>query len=128
MRHAVAILVALGVVLAATCAAAEEPVEEPRVLLIMDASGSMGRVDENGVGLMDGAKEALTALVDALPDGLPIGLRVYGHRVSNTDKSNGCRDSELVVPVGPLNRNEMKEAIASLDSRGFTPIGLSLLL
>jgi Ca-activated chloride channel family protein len=55
-----------------------------------------------------------------------VGLRVYGHRVPNTDKVRGCRDTELVVPVGPLDREVMIAAIGGFEARGFTPIGLSL--
>lgn len=96
------------------------------VLLIMDASGSMGRVDDRGVRLIDGAKEALITLLDAVPDGAPIGLRVYGHRVPEPDQAGGCFDTELVVPVGPLRRDEMTAAIGSFDALGYTPIGASL--
>ncbi|MBT8216936.1 MAG: VWA domain-containing protein [Acidimicrobiia bacterium] len=126
MKRRTAALLAMGMLLAASPAAGAEEAVEPRVLLIMDASGSMGRVDANGIRLIDGAKEALTTLVDALPEGIPIGLRVYGHRTPNTDKATGCQDTELVVPVGPLDRAQMKQAIESFDSQGFTPIGLSL--
>ena len=96
------------------------------VLLILDASGSMNRVDDNGVVLIEGAQEALTRLVGVLPPGAQVGLRVYGHRVPNTDKANGCRDTELIVPVGPLDPSTMTDAINSFGAKGFTPIGLSL--
>ena len=127
MRKRVAVSAVLGLMLAlAPPALAQEADESNGVLLIMDASGSMGRVDDQGIRLIDGAKDALDTLVDAMPEGAPIGLRVYGHRIPNTDKANGCTDTELVVPVGPLRRDEMHAAIASVDASGFTPIGLSL--
>lgn len=63
---------------------------------------------------------------DAVPGGATIGLRVYGHRVPNTDKANGCRDTELVVPVAPVNKEQMKGAIGQFQATGFTPIGYSL--
>jgi hypothetical protein len=100
--------------------------DEGGVLLILDASGSMNRVDDNGVVLIDGAKQALTRLIDGLPDGSQVGLMVYGHRVPNDDKVNGCQDVELVVPVGPLDRDGMSQAIEGVTARGFTPIGRSL--
>jgi Ca-activated chloride channel family protein len=92
----------------------------------MDASGSMNRVGETGRPLIDEAQDALVRLVEALPEGTAVGLRVYGHRVPNTDKVRGCRDTELVVPVGPLVREVMTAAIGGFEARGFTPIGLSL--
>ncbi|MDK1019616.1 MAG: VWA domain-containing protein, partial [Actinomycetota bacterium] len=125
----VAMVLAMAVFLFAPAGvlAQEEPREESgAVLLIMDASGSMNRVGETGRPLIDEAQDALVRLVKALPEGTAVGLRVYGHRVPNTDKVRGCRDTELVVPVGPLDREVMIAAIQGFEARGFTPIGLSL--
>lgn len=99
---------------------------EGALLLVMDASGSMNGVDDDGVPLIDGAKEALNGVVDALPEGTPVGLRVYGHRVPDDDRERGCEDTELIQPVEPLDRARMKETIAGFEAKGFTPIGYSL--
>jgi len=96
------------------------------VLLIMDASGSMNRLDDVGNPLIDGAKDALREIVHRLPPDANVGLRVYGHRTSNEDPVAGCVDTELVVPVGPIDREALNAAIDSFDASGFTPIGLSL--
>ncbi|MEE8497245.1 MAG: VWA domain-containing protein, partial [Acidimicrobiia bacterium] len=96
------------------------------VLLIMDASGSMNRLDGAGVPLIDGAKDALREIVHRLPPDANVGLRVYGHRTSNQDPVAGCVDTELVVPVGPIDRGALNAAIDSFEASGFTPIGLSL--
>jgi hypothetical protein len=96
------------------------------LLLIMDASGSMNATDANGQTLLDGAKQALHDVVAALPDGTHAGLRVYGHRVPNTDRENGCADTELVHPVSELDRDAMLAAIDGFEATGFTPIGASL--
>ena len=63
----------------------------PALLLILDASGSMKADDGSGRAKVAASKDALNQMVDALPDGAPVGLRVYGHRVSNAakDKSRG---------------------------------------
>jgi hypothetical protein len=100
--------------------------EDGAVLLILDASGSMNRTDDNGVVLIDGAKSALTRLIGGLPEGSQVGLMVYGHRVPNDDRANGCRDTELVVPVGPLDRQGLLDAVDGVEAKGFTPIGRSL--
>lgn len=100
--------------------------EAGALLLIMDASGSMNATDANGQTLLDGAKQALHDVVAALPDGTHAGLRVYGHRVPNTDRENGCADTELVHPVSELDREAMLAAIDGYDAKGFTPIGASL--
>ena len=102
----------------------EDP--EPALLLIMDSSGSMNAGDGSGGTKIQAAKTALNGVVDALPDDSQVGLRVYGHRVPNTDEKRGCKDTQLVTPVGPLNRGRMKQQIRSFDAKGFTPIGLSL--
>ena len=100
--------------------------ESTSVLLILDASGSMNRVDGSGTPLIDGAKAALREIVHRLPPDANVGLRVYGHRTSNEDPIAGCVDTELVVPVGPIDRAELNAAIDSFEAGGFTPIGLSL--
>ncbi len=105
-------------------ASAQAP--EGAILLIMDASGSMEARDADGVRLMDGAKDALRGVVDTLPDGTHVGLRVYGHREPNTDQERGCQDTELISPVQPLDREAMRAAIDSFEPSGFTPIGASL--
>jgi hypothetical protein len=101
-----------------------QPAGEP-VLLVLDASGSMNRV-ENGQTLLETAQDALRQIVLQLPADAQVGLRVYGHRTSNEDPVAGCVDTELVVPVGPVDREPMLEAIGSFSASGFTPIGLSL--
>jgi Ca-activated chloride channel family protein len=98
----------------------------PPLMLVMDASGSMNTTGPDGRTLLDSAKQALHDLVSALPDDQQVGLRVYGHRVPNTDQENGCQDTELIHPVSPLDRPALTEAIDGYQAVGFTPIGLSL--
>jgi Ca-activated chloride channel family protein len=122
--------------LAAAPAAPERgsPPTPPRVrpggtaplLIIFDSSGSMRADDGTGRQKIDAAKEALSRLVDELPEGTPVGLRAYGHRVPNTDRAAGCADTELLVPVGPLDRGALRSAIGGLAPTGFTPIGAAL--
>jgi hypothetical protein len=106
--------------------AQEQEPPEGAMLIILDASGSMNDLDENGVPFIDKAKDAVLELVDALPDGMNVGLRVYGHREPNTDSVRGCQDTELVAPVAPLDRVAIRDAVAGIEASGFTPIGLSL--
>ena len=101
-----AALLAVALLVSPTTALSQESDSSDRaLLLILDASGSMGRVDANGVRLIDGAKQALLDLVNILPDDVQVGLRVYGHTYPNTDKVNGCTDTagEHADTGGPTN-------------------------
>ena len=110
----------------APAAQTESASPPPAFLLILDSSGSMLDDDGTGKRKIDTAKEALKGLIDSLPDGAPVGLRVYGHRVPNTDKANGCQDTELIAPIAPLNKADMKAKVDSFQATGFTPISTSL--
>jgi Ca-activated chloride channel family protein len=96
------------------------------VLVVMDASKSMDAPAGDGRTRLAVAKQALRAVVDGLPDGARVGLRLYGHRVSGAGRSAGCRDTELVTPVGPLDRASLKAQIDSYRATGSTPIGRAL--
>jgi Mg-chelatase subunit ChlD len=102
-----------------------EPVgAPPQMVLILDASGSMKRRIEGRL-MIDIAKDALAQVVKALPDQVHVGLRVYGHRVRE-GRPEACQDSELVVPIGPLDRSAMLAAIRRVQALGTTPIAYAL--
>jgi Ca-activated chloride channel homolog len=111
---------------AARAAAQEDDEADPALLLIMDSSGSMNASDGAGGTKIQAAKGALNGVVNALPNDSLVGLRVYGHRIPNTDERRGCKDTELISPIGPLDRSGMRRQIRSFNAKGFTPIGLSL--
>jgi hypothetical protein len=97
-----------------------------RVLVVLDVSGSMRRSGGNGQTLLDGARNALAELVYSLPRDSRVGLRVYGARYAGTDRAVSCRDTQLVVPVGPLDPGRLVSAANRLRPTGDTPIGRSL--
>ncbi len=97
-----------------------------RIALILDASGSMGGRLPEGASKIDVAKRVMRSVIRALPARAMIGLRVYGHRYRSRPKRRSCLDSQLVVPFGRDNRDQLISAIARLRPRGQTPIGLSL--
>ncbi|WP_420803066.1 vWA domain-containing protein [Streptomyces pratensis] len=91
------------------------------LVMVLDSSGSMADDDGTGRTRMESARTAVGRVVDALPEGHPVGLRVYG-----ADRPQGCTDTRLVRPVSTLDRAAMKKAVAGVRPRGDTPVGLSL--
>jgi hypothetical protein len=84
--------------------------------------------DDDGTGRpkLEAAKSAMNTLIDALPDDAQVGLRVYGSQVSGAGKAAGCGDTQRVMPIEPLNRGVLKQRVAGIQAKGFTPIGASL--
>jgi Ca-activated chloride channel family protein len=123
-RLGLAVALSLVVVPAA---AAQTPDTRNRALIVLDASKSMNEDAGNGGTRLDAAKAAVDALVDRLPAGAPLGLRVYGSKVSEVSRAEGCKDTELTVPVGPLDKDALRGTVNRLTGKGRTPIGASLL-
>ncbi len=97
------------------------------MLVILDGSDSMNEDAGDGGTRLDAAKSALGELIDAVPEGAKVGLRVYGNELSGVSRAEGCRDTNLVTPVGPLDREGFKSEVDALEGKGRTPIGRSLL-
>ena len=113
-----------------TLTAGGEPITgatAPRqVELILDASGSMnGKMKQGGTRIAV-ARKVLYQIIDELPDATEVALRIYGHRKPSKPKAVSCVDSELVVPFGPLDRQRLKEVVKTVQVKGQTPIGVSL--
>ncbi|MEO3748452.1 VWA domain-containing protein [Plantactinospora sp. B5E13] len=100
--------------------------EPPKVELVLDVSGSMRANDINGRSRISVAQQAFREVVDALPDETHLGIRVLGATYPGDDKEKGCQDTQQIVPVGPVDREQAKGAIAGLRPTGFTPVGLAL--
>lgn len=95
------------------------------VEFVLDISGSM-KQKLNGETQIDSARRALNnALKEISPESL-VALRVYGHRVEQTNKAESCKDTELVVPFQKLNTALIEQKANALTPRGYTPIALSL--
>lgn len=60
--------------------------------MVLDSSGSMAGPDGSGHTRVAAARTAVGGLVDALPDGYPTGLRVYG-----AARAGGCDDTTTVL-------------------------------
>lgn len=93
--------------------------------IVLDVSGSMNAKLGDG-NRWQTALAALKEVLDTLPDDLNVGLRVYGHRYSSKSAET-CQDTELVVPLGPLDRDKIMKTAEGLKPRGETPLIRSIL-
>lgn len=105
--------------------AANAYAEKTDIEFILDVSGSM-KHKEAGETQLESARKALGRVLATLPADTHVGLRVYGHRVAQADKENSCKDTELALPMGPVNKQTIDKKIASLTPLGYTPIAYSL--
>jgi hypothetical protein len=90
--------------------------------VILDASGSMlARLDGTPKTVI--ARQALTALVNRLPETTNVELRTYGHR-----RADDCSDTELIQPPGLMQRDDLIARINAIRpvNGGRTPIAQSL--
>ncbi len=112
-----------------TGAVADEttPQDAPKVDLILDVSGSMRARDIDGDSRMDAAKQAFDQVLDTTPQDVQVGIRTLGANYPGNDRQTGCKDTAQLYPVGPLNRDQAKAAVATLQPTGWTPIGPALL-
>ncbi|HEY9437599.1 MAG TPA: VWA domain-containing protein [Streptomyces sp.] len=103
------------------------PSASPKVELVLDVSGSMRTRDIDGQSRMSAAKHAFNDVLDAVPEGVQLGIRTLGADYPGDDRKTGCKDTKQLYPVGPLDRTDAKTAVATLAPTGWTPIGPALL-
>ncbi|MFT4234655.1 MAG: VWA domain-containing protein [Microbacterium sp.] len=100
--------------------------DDAKLILLMDASGSMNDPDANGSPRIDAARTALDTAIDALSDDQQVGLRVFGANVIGLDQPGACTDSDLTVPIGTDNKDALHSAVAAYTPYGETPMGYAL--
>ncbi|MBL7662001.1 VWA domain-containing protein [bacterium] len=118
MKRIILVLVLFGLISSTTLAQTD-------VLFILDASGSMTQVT-GGTKQIDAAKQAITGALGEIPEGTPVGLRVYAHRVAQSDKQASCTDTELSVPLDKAAKSTISTTLAGINPKGYTPISYSL--
>ena len=118
------LLICLSGITAFSASAAGEE-EIGRMMLVLDSSGSM-KEKTGGSTRIAAAKQALTTVVDGLPESQDVGLRVYGAKVFSRGDKGACTDSQRVVDAGTDNRAELRSAIAKYKPYGETPTGYAL--
>lgn len=99
--------------------------ETGRLVLVLDSSGSMAE-RAAGTTKIEAARTALREVVAELPDTAEVGMRVFGATVFSRDEAGACRDSQNVVPVGPLDRDALESAVRDYEPYGETPVGYAL--
>ena len=72
------------------------------------------------------ARKVLAEIITKLPENIHVGLRVFGHRYRPTDK-RAHRDTELIFPIGPIDKAKLIKTINSIKPRGKTPLVYSIL-
>jgi len=93
--------------------------------IVLDVSGSMNTKLEEGTRWTT-ALQVLKDVVATLPGDMNVGLRVYGHRYSSKSAET-CQDTEVLVPIGKLDRDRIVKATEQLKPRGETPLVRSVL-
>jgi von Willebrand factor type A domain len=123
-----AALVAVGMpaLAGAQSSATGTPTGAPKILLAFDASGSMRADDGAGTPKIKAAQDAAVSLLKTLPATTQLGLRVFGGTLPSQPKGPACRDSHLVLPIGPLNRGQVEAKLRSFTAKGRTPIAYAL--
>ncbi len=94
--------------------------DNPRAIIIFDASGSMwGQI--NGVPKIKIAKDALKKVVKNWNPDIQLGLTVYGHR-----RKGDCNDIQSVVPVGAVDKGRIVKSVMAISPKGKTPISRAI--
>ena len=93
--------------------------------IVLDVSGSMNTALGEGTRWTTALK-VLKDVIATLPDDVNVGLRVYGHRYPSKS-SLTCQDTELLVPIGRLDRERLVKTTSQLKPRGETPLVRSVL-
>lgn len=95
------------------------------LLVILDLSGSMNLPLAKSTRIAT-ARQVLRDVLKRVPDDFNVGLRLYGHRYGSRQKET-CTDSELVIPVRPLNRDAILKVVDTTRPKGETPLVYSVL-
>lgn len=131
MIAAAVLVAALALLVAPAGAAAQDPPPVPLdrqpVILVVDVSGSMADdaddTDNKDVPKIDGARLALLDYLGTVEDKAPIGLRTY----PNQEEGSACNAGKAVIPVEPVDPEEMSAKIRGLEADGDTPTAEAML-
>jgi len=100
------------------------------LVFILDASNSMNKPFDDESRL-DVAKGALSELLEIFPEGVNVGLLIYGHRIAKGDREASCQDIEPLFSLLPFNTSVGEEMIAAfrgVKAQGLTPLADALVV
>lgn len=94
---------------------------EERVVLVLDASGSMwGRIE--GGTKIEIARDTVAGLVRDWKPQNSLGLVAYGHR-----RKGDCSDIETLIDSGPLDSTAYLRQVDALNPKGMTPLSAAVM-
>lgn len=97
---------------------------KPRVIILLDSSGSMGQILDKQKSKMYYAKKLFGSyLADQWREKADVGMITYGSR-----RKQDCSDYFFAVPVGEKSLSKIDSAVKKLSPTGMTPIADSLKL
>lgn len=102
-------------------------VKQPRILILLDGSSSMGNKWIGNERRFDAASRIITALIDSLykvNKDVEFALRVYGHQYPAQE--HNCYDTRREVMFSKDNLTQMSLRLAALRPIGVSPIAFSL--
>ena len=117
---------AASVLVPVSASAETEAADGAKLVMVLDASGSMAEPDAAGEPRIDAARSAIGVTVEALRDDQQVGLRVFGATVKEAEDAGACTDSQLLVPIDADNRDDLIAAAEKYAPHGQTPIGHAL--
>ncbi len=97
-----------------------------RILIILDASGSMGE-KWGGKSKYQIALETLARVIDSVQRENPrveFGLRLLGHQYPRED--HNCQDTRLELPFGRHDKNQILALATRYKPKGWTPLAYAL--
>jgi len=97
--------------------AAQEGGSRAKMIIILDASGSMTEKIEGNRTKIEIAKQVVGDLIRNLDPQIDVGFMVYGHR-----SKGDCDDIELMVPPEASDHEMILKRLAQIQPKGRTPI------
>jgi Ca-activated chloride channel homolog len=97
--------------------AAQEGGPKAKMIIILDASGSMTEKIEGNRSKIEIAKQVVGDLIRNLHPQIDVGFMVYGHR-----SKGDCDDIELMVPPDVSDHETILKRLSQIQPKGRTPI------